>query len=169
MKPMTILAVIILLISIFFFLNFTQKTDNHKESKPLEIDDDIFNPNYEIEYGVDYETGTMVGFIDWIAGGNFDGYLYKKALNFSKTGNKVILTSKIIDQSHYDGHKEDVQIVGKYKYTDKVTITCIFDSFEMRGKLLGKNNQYIAFSIFNHDSQGTSREECYKKNIINND
>lgn len=39
-----------------------------------------------------YETGPTAPFVDWVAGGNFDGYIQKKSLRFIASENRVIIT-----------------------------------------------------------------------------
>lgn len=164
---MTILASVVLLIITFRFLNQPQKIEKYSEDRTMQQENsninDNFDPNRELEYGVNYETGIIPGFVDWVAGGNFDGYVHKRILNFSKDDHKVTLTSIIIDQSHYDGKENDTQIIGRFEYTSKITVTCTFINFEMRGKLFGENNQYIVFSIYSRNLSGHTYNECYEK------
>ncbi len=35
----------------------------------------------KLRYNIDYKGG-LVAIVDWIAGGNFDGYLYKTSLEY---------------------------------------------------------------------------------------
>jgi hypothetical protein len=98
----------------------------------------------------DYLSG-LIASVDWIAGGNFDGYIFRYRLRFSSENRIVTLETIVIDESRYDGKVNPDVHRGVYKDSDKATITCVFDDFEMRGKILGKNNQYIAFSSMTND------------------
>ncbi|MCX6180352.1 MAG: hypothetical protein NT150_00295 [Bacteroidetes bacterium] len=115
-------------------------------------------------YDIDYE-GRLKTQVDWIAGGNFDGYILREYLRFSKTDNTVKRITRVIDSSRYDGIIESTEIKGTFYETDKATITCKFENFEMRGKILGDKNQYIAFSI-NGLHSNTIPNECYQMNGI---
>lgn len=106
-------------------------------------------------YNADYE-GLLGASIDWVAGGNFDGYIHKTILRFYEDG-RVLRTFKIIDQSRYDGLIENSDRMGSFRATDTGTFTCSFDTYSMRGRILGDKNQYLAFSIFEH-----GLTECYE-------
>ncbi len=112
-------------------------------------------PNYDIAY---YE-GITAPFIDWIAGGNFDGYLVQKSLLFRELDKKVELHTKVIDQTRYDGKIKDSAIIGSFEQSDKDTITLTFDHFQMRGVLLGENKEMIAFDSWHPTIK---RTEVYK-------
>jgi hypothetical protein len=113
-------------------------------------------------YDRDYE-GQLLTQVDWIAGGNFDGYILRKYLRFSKADNMVTRITKVIDNSRYDGIIESTELKGTFSETDKATITCRFENIEMRGKILGDKNQYIAFSIISLPSN-IILTECYEIN-----
>ena len=98
------------------------------------------NPHFDKEY----EQGATAPYVDWVAGGNFDGYIQKKSIIFIEAKNQVIIKNTVIDQSRYDGNAINSEMSGVFKYTDKDTITVTFDKFEMRGKILG---EYIVFSV----------------------
>ncbi len=102
--------------------------------------------------------------IDWVAGGNFDGYVYERILRFSKD-NTVKMTNVILDQSRYDGDKANSEITGRYEETDHNTITCYFGTREMRGVVLGEQGEYLAFSV-HYPGLHTAQiiKECYKLN-----
>jgi len=114
----------------------------------------------KLQYDVDYK-GSLHASVDWIAGGNFDGYIYRSCLRFLKENNRVIKTIKIVDDSHYDDKVYTEEIYGTFSETDKGTITCVFPDFKMRGKILGEKNQYIAFSVF-ISQNGRDVPECYE-------
>ncbi len=101
-------------------------------------------PHFDIEY----EEGATAPFVDWVAGGNFDGYIQKKSIKFIELNNQVILKSTILDQSRYDGEAANSEIFGKFEYTDKDTITIKYGETEMRGKILGDKKEFIVFEIF---------------------
>lgn len=115
----------------------------------------ILEPVYE----KNYRSGICAS-IDWVAGGNYDGYIYEKSLIFIRESKKVIMKTKILDDSRYDGVINDGEVVGSYSFTDHNTITCYFGEIRMRGKVLGINNEYIAFSIF-HQRISYPMKESY--------
>jgi hypothetical protein len=106
--------------------------------------------------------GPLNASIDWVAGGNFDGYVYRITLRFVAEGRKVIRTKSILDQSRYDGHVASDESIGTFSDTDKATLTCFFDTFQMRGKLLGERNQFIAFDIWPANRDLDRWTECYE-------
>lgn len=112
-------------------------------------------PKYDIEY---YE-GISASYIDWIAGGNFDGYLVQKSLQFTELDNKVKLYTKVIDKTRYDDDVNDSFITGSFEQTDKDTITLTFENFQMRGIILGENEEILAFDIWHPTIK---RTEVYK-------
>jgi hypothetical protein len=98
-----------------------------------------------LRYNRDY-LGPLSARVDWVAGGNFDGYLYQQSLRFARRGSVAWLRTKIVDASRYDDVATDSVIEGEYACTDHGTITCTFGSTRMRGVLLGKGLKTIAFS-----------------------
>ena len=114
----------------------------------------------KLRYNIDYKGG-LVASVDWIAGGNFDGYLYKTSLRFLIENNTVIKTRVIIDKSRYDDEIYTQEELGTYSETSKATITCIFDNYKMRGKILGEKNQFIAFSVI-YENYNRNITECYE-------
>ena len=48
-------------------------------------------PNFNSEYLGPYTT-----IMDWVAGGNFDGYVFRNTLKFIEQDQKVILRTEII-------------------------------------------------------------------------
>lgn len=113
----------------------------------------------DLKFNVEYE-GPLLASIDWVAGGNFDGYVYQSFLRFQEDST-VIIATRIIDQSRYDGKMNDSEIRGTFSEGDKRTIDCVFEKFEMRGKILGLKNDLIAFAILNPKTRDHSTE-CYK-------
>ncbi|MCU0440268.1 MAG: hypothetical protein MUC49_20450 [Raineya sp.] len=108
-----------------------------------------------------YESGISAS-IDWIAGGNFDGYIYQMLLKFSKEDRLVTLFFKVLDKSRYDDEINDSQIQGEFSIDQQhAAIICVFENFEMRGSILGNNNEYIAFSVLYSESRYNT-EVCYK-------
>lgn len=95
-----------------------------------------------------YKQGPIAGFIDWIAGGNFDGYIIQRSIQFIEKDNQVCIKSKVLNQSSYDGYVKDFETYGVFEYTSKNTITVRYNDIEMRGKILGNNREFIAFSVF---------------------
>ncbi|MCU7617186.1 hypothetical protein NZ698_08250 [Chryseobacterium sp. PBS4-4] len=114
----------------------------------------------KLKYDHNY-LGALNARVNWIAGGNFDGYIYRVHLRFLKENNKVIKTIKIVDDSRYDDKAYDKDVHGTFSETDKGTISCKFENFEMRGKILGGKNEFIVFSVL---STGNNEEmtECYE-------
>ena len=94
-----------------------------------------------------YEEGPTAPFVDWVAGGNFDGYIQKKSLKFIESNNQVLLEVNILDQSRFDGQAINSETLGKFEYTDKDTITVKYADIEMRGKILGGKREFIVFEI----------------------
>jgi len=111
-------------------------------------------------FDTDYESG-ISAVIDWVGGGNFDGYIYKSKLRFYQENNLVVMNTQILESSRYDGIIEDKEIRGRYEWTDHKTITCFFGEIKMRGKFLGANNQFIAFST-KHSKSSSSISKCYE-------
>ncbi len=101
------------------------------------------------KYNLEYFGQITAPYIDWVAGGNFDGYLIQKSLKFIEQNNKVELNTKVVHKKNYDGFIEDSIITGSFRQTEKETLTLTFEHFEMRGKILGENEELIAFSILN--------------------
>ena len=100
-----------------------------------------------LSYHTLYE-GNFDARIDWVAGGNFDGYVTQTSLYFIEEGSTVIWRRTVLDQSRYDGEAQDLELRGKFRETDKITLTCTFKEFEIRGKILGKNHELIAFAYW---------------------
>ena len=115
----------------------------------------------KLKYDTEYFEGITAPYIDWVGGGNFDGYLIQKCLKFIELDNRVELHTKVIDKTRYDNNIEDSVIVGSFNYSDKDTITLIFEHFQMRGKVLGVKNKIIAFDVWHTPLK---RTEVYKIN-----
>lgn len=101
-------------------------------------------PHFDLEY----KEGPTAPYVDWVAGGNFDGYIQTKSLKFIESNNQVLIKETILDQSRFDGKAINSEIFGKFEYTDKDTITVKYADIEMRGKILGVNREFIVFEIF---------------------
>jgi hypothetical protein len=114
-----------------------------------------------IKYDSEYFEGITAPYIDWVGGGNFDGYLIQKSLIFRKLDNKVELHSKVINAKRYDGNVSDTLLTGHYRETEKETLTLFFDNFEMRGKTLGDNEDIMVFSVW---GKTLNKNEVYKIN-----
>jgi hypothetical protein len=115
----------------------------------------------KLKYDIEYFEGITAPYIDWVGGGNFDGYLVQKYLKFIEHNNRVELHTKVIDKTRYDNNIEDSVIIGSFNHSDKDTITLTFEHFQMRGKVLGEKNELIAFDIWN---TSLKRTEVYKIN-----
>lgn len=98
-----------------------------------------------LQYDEDYY-GPLSASVDWVAGGNFDGYVYQQRLRFSEKDQKVTLFYDIIDASRYDSKVDAGSVEGHYQATDHETITCSIGETTLRGVLLGPNKSIIAFS-----------------------
>jgi len=98
-------------------------------------------------FKTEYKQGPKAGFIDWIAGGNFDGFILQKSIEFIEENMQVVMRTKILDQSCYDGHEQDSECLGTFEYSNNNTITVTYKTIELRGKILGENREYIAFSV----------------------
>lgn len=116
--------------------------------------------NQDIIFGREYESGIAAD-VDWVAGGNFDGYVYRSTMIFFKEGNKVILKKTILDQSKYDGEAKHSVLEGQFAFTDHATITCFFNETKMRGKILGQSGEFLAFSVF-HSKLTFNMSVCYE-------
>ena len=110
-------------------------------------------PHFETEY----LQGPTTGFVDWVAGGNFDGYIQQKSIRFVEP-KEVIVKIKVLDQSRYDGNAQNSEIKGEFRYTDKDTLTIKYGNIEMRGKILGSNREYIVFSVSNSLAENGGNE-----------
>jgi len=115
----------------------------------------------EIKYDSEYFEGITAPYIDWVGGGNFDGYLIQKSLIFRELDNKVELHSKVINAKRYDGNVSDIVLTGYYREIEKETLKLSFDNFEMLGKILGDNKDIIAFSVWD---KTLKKNEVYKIN-----
>lgn len=100
-----------------------------------------------LSYNTLYE-GNFDARIDWVAGGNFDGYVTQTYLYFIEEDSTVIWRRTVLDQSRYDGEAKNIELHGKFRETDKKTLTCTFKEFEIRGKILGNNHELIAFAYW---------------------
>jgi hypothetical protein len=99
--------------------------------------------------------------VDWVAGGNFDGYVFKRILRFSKN-NMVKMTTIILDHSRYDRDITDFEVTGKYEETDHNTITCYVGLRQMRGVNLGDQGKYLTFSVhYPENNAFRITNECY--------
>ncbi len=90
--------------------------------------------------------GPLLCLVDWVAGGNFDGYVYQQRLRFLGDGQTVTLTTTIVDDSRYDGNRTGSSVNGRYLAGDHGTILCNFDGLSMRGVVLGKANELLVFT-----------------------
>ncbi len=99
-------------------------------------------------FNIEYNKGPEAPFVDWIAGGNFDGYISKESMIFFDSNKQVLIRKTIIDQSRYDGEVSNSERWGTFEYTSKDTITVKYGEVEMRGKILGDKREYIVFDIF---------------------
>lgn len=107
-----------------------------------------------------YIQGPTAGFVDWVAGGNFDGYIQQKSIQFNGS-KEVIIKIIILDQSRYDGNVQNSEVKGVFRHTDKNALTIKLENIEMLGKVLGDNGEYIVFSVF-HFPSNTGWNEVYK-------
>lgn len=85
-----------------------------------------------------------------------------KQLQFYEQENIVIMKIVILDQSKYDGEKQDNELHGRFDWTDHSTITCTFGDYQLRGKVVGAAHEYLAFSTMHPDSKYLMTQ-CYKK------
>lgn len=106
-----------------------------------------------------YQSGLMAS-VDWVAGGNFDGYIYRKLLKFQSNSNIVELKHEIVEsRGEYYGNKNT--IIGSYSSSYKGSISVSFDDFSMNGFVLGKKNEFIAFDYM-RDRLQLPLKEAYK-------
>ena len=111
-------------------------------------------------FNTEYVCGAQA-IVDWVAGGNFDGYVFKKSILFKEHTDEVIIQTSILDQGKYDGKKSDSELIGVYEFTDKDTITIKYNDFNMRGKIIRNENEYIVFSVY-HPLLKTDTTEVYQ-------
>jgi len=96
-------------------------------------------------FNTKYITGPL-GVSDWVAGGNFDGYIFSKSLIFHEP-NIVSLEIEILDQSRYDGNRNNSIEQGTFEFTDKDTITIELNGNQFRCKILGTERDYIVLTM----------------------
>jgi hypothetical protein len=105
--------------------------------------------------------GSVSANIDWVAGGNFDGYLFRRILRFSKD-NTVKMRTVILDKSRYDADITDTEVIGRYEESDHYTITCYLGARKMRGIILGSKSEYLTFSVYHSENNSFQiPNECY--------
>lgn len=103
-----------------------------------------------------YQSGPMTS-VDWVAGGNFDGYVYRYYLLFS--GTAVTLTTKIIA----DRYDEDVpaprRMTGQLDMSDRRHIRCTFPEGHLLLRELPlkdtDDENVLAGSLIYHGSAGS--------------
>jgi hypothetical protein len=113
----------------------------------------------KIVFGKEY-IGNLEGRADWVAGGNFDGYIKQSTLVFH-SNKTVIKKTNIVDDTRYDGVVQGNESIGRYSETDKKAIECEFDNFSMLGYILGGEHQYLIFTVISKKNNYTSTE-CYQ-------
>ncbi|MFN8395019.1 MAG: hypothetical protein U0176_10260 [Bacteroidia bacterium] len=111
-----------------------------------------------LRFGKNY-LGGLKASVDWVAGGNFDGYVYRFRMRFENGNGVVTLEKEVLDKSRYDDEVRPLRLVGEYFETDHSTITCRFPDFSMRGVVTGDRGQYLAFSASRGNDSWT---ECYQ-------
>ena len=99
-------------------------------------------------FNIQYKKGPEAPFVDWVAGGNFDGYISETSIEFIESSKQIIKRNVILDQSRYDGEASNSEILGTFEYTDKDTITIEYGEVKMRGKILGNKREFIVFEMF---------------------
>ncbi len=110
-------------------------------------------------YNINYISSPQAT-VDWIAGGNFDGYIYKTILRFLEDSHTVIRTTVIVDKSRYDSEINTSEQTGTFSETEKSTITCTFQNFSLIPISLQKDT--IKFALFLlYFRKNNPRSHCY--------
>ena len=109
------------------------------------------------QFNRNYECGPLAS-IDWVAGGNFDGFVYTKSMMFQEDSKEVIIRTFVLNQDKYDGQRRDTEIIGQYEFTDKDTLTVTYNKVKMRGKILRNGTEYIVFTVSHPLLKGGSKE-----------
>ena len=116
-------------------------------------------PSQAIVLNRSYTTGPMAGHIDWIAGGNFDGYIFQLTLIFREDG-IVEEHFSVVDQSRYDDWIQDTTQTGNYQFSDHGTITVQLGERKMRGLALGEDGKLLVFDN-GYGKPGHQHPLCY--------
>jgi hypothetical protein len=105
---------------------------------------------------IKYKSGTHC-VVDWVAGGNFDGYLYELSLCFI-SDTEVVYEKKIIDDRHADDKPKGFSMNGKYYSSDKAAFICEFPATKMRCVIVGDTNEYIVASVTYEGFRGNGKD-----------
>lgn len=114
----------------------------------------------QLNYNVKYFSG-ITAMVHWIAEDEFNGYILEKTLQFFELNNLVVMTTTILDQSLFNGQKKDLKMKGRFEITPQKKLICSFGSIEMKGKVLGKQNEFLTFSTYK-EGQSQSKFESFK-------
>lgn len=104
--------------------------------------------------------------VDWVAGGNFDGYLYEFTLYFI-SDTEVVYEKKIINGRYADDKPREFSINGNYYSSDKAAFICAFPSTRMRCVIVGDENEYIVASITYEKFPQNGVDLVFEKNAQN--
>lgn len=92
-----------------------------------------------------YQSGIYAS-VDWVAGGNFEGGLYRKYLRF--LADSSIVEYRIDKLCERGGQARTGEIfTGKYGSSYKGSISIVLKDYRLNGFVLGDNNEYIACEI----------------------
>lgn len=100
----------------------------------------------KLHYDRWYQSGLKAS-VDWVAGGNFEGSISMSFIRFLKGTDMVeIRTDRISDRG---GSKTRGTVIqGKFTDGGKGAINLKFKNRSMRGFVLGRDDEYIAFESF---------------------
>jgi len=107
------------------------------------------HPNSKIfHFNIPY-IGRMTAHTDWVAGGNFDGYIQADVITFYEEGCVITWETKVI-ASFYDDELPKDSLIHKtvYDFTDSRAIKFL----GYRGRFLGDNNEYLVLDPFESNS-----------------
>lgn len=90
-----------------------------------------------------YKSGFKAS-VDWVAGGNFDGYLTIRYLKFLSNSDEVEMKIERVCGRGYELGTID-RSIGKYGASYKGSIFISFENLKMNGYVLGDLNEFLAF------------------------
>lgn len=90
--------------------------------------------------------GQLQARTDWVAGGNFDGYIMADVITFLKETNEIVWEQKAVAH-FYDGRLPETKLIQRetYDFSDKRAI-CFMG---YRGRFLGDKNEYLILDAGN--------------------
>jgi hypothetical protein len=98
------------------------------------------HPNSKVFHFETPYIGRLNAYTDWVAGGNFDGYIYADVITFYKDFQKVVWEHKVI-ASFFDDDLPESRIIHDTTYDFRDTRAIQFLGY--RGRFLGDNNEFL--------------------------